>query len=719
MDIENITCDDMDYVDTDTVPISPDEYVKILELQNNILEMIASHGKSQDILEQLCLQAESLLDNAVASIMLQNPSDGLLNVLAAPSVPQQGHDALSKLNPGIGGGSCGNAVFTNKAQYVQNTFEDNRWLDLRQIAVDYNLCACWSSPVRNEKKEAIGSFALSSFEHRSPSAFHKKLLDTAATIVNIVLKNRDIEQRMALFSNSMQNASDGVVITDKNNKIVEANRAFEKIYGYKETEVLGKDPSALASGKHDAHFYSDMWVSLHKEGAWSGELINKRADGSLITEWMSISALHDDEGKIQNYMAIFSDLTELRRAQEQVGFMAYHDTLTGLHNKGYLETVLAKRKEACTLILLNIDNFSYINTAYGFNSGDKLLIKLADIFKTVCLADVICRINSDEFALVFYEETDIEERINSIQNYFYTTQIDIAEIVLSISFTYGAVYGNTHRLRNAALALKQAKEHGKNRFHIFNEDEESIQHSTRESFIASNNILRHALLEDEIVPFFQGIRNNTTGVITKYEALVRIIHKGEIISPFKFLEPAKLSGLLSEITKIMIDKSFKVMSARSENFSINITEDDMSKNYLPEYLSAKSKEYGISANRVILEILEGVSATGKENHVSQLLRLKALGFSIAIDDFGTEYSNFERVLDLDIDYLKIDAKYIKDIDTNTKSLEIVRAIAFFAKNAKIPCIAEFVHSQSVQEIVDSLGIDYSQGYHFSEPKEFE
>jgi EAL domain-containing protein (putative c-di-GMP-specific phosphodiesterase class I) len=197
---------------------------------------------------------------------------------------------------------------------------------------------------------------------------------------------------------------------------------------------------------------------------------------------------------------------------------------------------------------------------------------------------------------------------------------------------------------------------------------------------------------------------------------VRIEYDDKVISPYQFLEPAKLSGLLSEITKIMIDKSFKLMANNTHTFSINITEDDLSINYLEAYLLEKSKAYQIEPSRVILEILEGVSASGKQSHIRQLRAIKKRGFLLALDDFGAEYSNFERVLDLDIDFLKIDAKYIKDIHTNDKSLEVTRAIAYFAKNSNIPCIAEFVHNEAVQNIVNALGIDFSQGYYFSEPK---
>ncbi|WP_373035900.1 EAL domain-containing protein [Sulfurimonas sp.] len=712
---KEFSCNSKRDISLDEVPITSQEYTDILEMQQTILDMIASRDHCTDILTNLCTLAESLLPNSVASIMLIDKSSGLMNVLSAPSVPQVGHDALANLKPGTSGGSCGNAVFHNEPQYVQDTFTDPRWKDLRKLAVDFNLSACWSMPIRDENNNAIGSFALSSFEQRSPAPFHKKLLQTSASIVNIILKNKNIEKRVKLFAAAAQNAADGMIITNEHNKIVEVNQAFEDIYGYTEEEVLGHNPNILSSKKHDEKFYAQMWKSIHDESKWAGEIINHRADGTEIIQWMSISSLYDDHDKNYNYLAVFSDLTELKNTQKKIENMAYKDSLTGLCNKIQLELLLNTDKEK-TLLLLNVNNFSYINTAYGFEVGDKLLIKLANILKNQFNTKSTCRINSDEFALLFDEYVDMKHITEDIQDYFYNKEIVIDNITLNISFTYGAAQGINNLLRNSALALKQAKENGKNNLYIFNQDADSIGHSQRETFIALNNILHSALNEGKVIPYFQGIRNNKTKEITKYEVLARIEYDGEIISPYEFLEPARLSGLLPEITKAMIDKSFEFMASNNYTFSINIAEDDLSKDYLLEYLNEKELEYGISSNRVILEILEGISANGKKSHVRQLTQLKNRGYSIAIDDFGSEYSNFERVLDLDIDYLKIDAKYIKDIYKNTKSYEITKAIVFFAKNANIPCIAEFVHNIEVQKIIDKLGIEYSQGYLFCEPE---
>ncbi|MBD3797524.1 MAG: EAL domain-containing protein [Campylobacterales bacterium] len=708
------SCENLELFNLDEVPISAEEYDQIISIQSNILGMIADGKSANLILDTLCSLAEKLLGNAIASIMLLDNSDGTISVIAAPSIPEVVHKALEKLRPGKGGGSCGNAIFQNKAQYIANTFEDDRWEELRQLAYDFNLCSCWSVPVRDQDSKPIATFALSSFEHRSPSNFHKKLLETGAKIVSIVLKNMQKDKQIDLFSLAMKNASEGIIITDEHNKIIEVNDTFTKIYKYSKEQVLGKNPSFLSSHKQTPAFYATMWATLEQDDKWAGEIVNVDAEGKEITQWLSISVLHSANNS-KNYVGIFTDLTELKNAQNKIETMAFYDSLTSLPNKSNLLKTLNKSNTSVTLILLNINNFSYINSAYGYATGDQILIDIADVLSKNFETDAAFRINSDEFALLYKSKINIKEKVKEIQNYFFSSTLLASNLTFHISFTYGAIYADKHLLRNGAFALKKAKENGKNSLYIYEDGNQEHTQKEKEAFMDSNRLLYAALIEDRFVPYYQGIRNNKTGEILKYEVLARIQDFDKVIAPFAFLEAAKLSGLLIEITKSIVDKSFAYMCKNNYTFSINITEEDLNQHYLEELLSNKTKQYGIDPKRVILEVLEGISATGKSNHIDQLKALKSIGFKIALDDFGSEYSNFERILDLDIDFLKIDARYIKNIDKDPKSYEIAKAISFFAKNAKIPTIAEFVHSQEVQDKVNELGIEFSQGYLFSEP----
>ena len=703
----------LDEKKVEKVPITPKQYEKVLEIQHKILSMIAQKKDYREILENLCHMAEALVPDSVASIMLKDDKTGLLNLKYAPSIPKESWHYLEDLKPGPAGGSCGNAVYKNEPQYVVNTFEDERWQELRHVAEAFSLCSCWSMPIKDENGQVLGSFALSSFEHRSPTRFHKMLLAIAADITSIVLKSVQSESRLRVLQKAMQNANEGILFTDAQNRILEVNTTFEKLYHYSQEEVSGKNPKFLSSGLQTKQFYQHMWQELKEKGHWSGEIINKTKEGDQIEQWMSINVIDDDEMPAK-YFAIFTDLRELKQVQKLNRFLVYHDQLTGLFNKTKLEEILSE-SEDYTLIHCDINNFSIINMAYGFEYGDKLLKEVAEVLSGEFDADGAFRINSDEFALLYPTTVDPLDIVMDIQRYFYDNPFIVDGIVMNISMNYGVATGGENLLENAAFALKFSKEQGKNRWHIFDKERDQPSKEEKNRFVEANALVYRAMEEDLFVTYFQGIRNNETGKIEKFEVLLRIEDDGKIISPFFFLEAAKLSGMLPEITKRVIDKSFRIMQSREESFSINITEDDLHQDYLVKYLANRIEKYGIRPQRIILEILEGVSVSGKKNHINQLKALKQMGIQLAIDDFGAEYSNFERLLELDIDFLKIDAKYIKNIDKDEKSYEIVKAISAFAKKLEVECVAEFVHSKEVQSKTEELDIEYSQGYYFDEP----
>jgi len=705
---------------SEEIEIAPLQYAQIMDIQRDVLSMLSTGIAYDDILKRLCHLAEELLDNSVASLMIVDETSKLMNLIVAPSIPPAGKQALKALKPGSGGGSCGNAIFQNSPIYVQNTFEDKRWEDIRNIAIDFNICSCWSMPIRDENGNAFGSFALSSFEHREPSAFHKLILETSAYLIQITLKKASQDKvqkasfdKLKLFATVAEHAMEGMIITNTNNEIIEVNSACKDIFGYSEAEMIGNNPKMFASGKHDDLFYKDMWGSLKNNGHWTGEVINKRRNGTNFAQWISISLIPSLGKEDRCYVAVFTDISELKKTQEQLRFIAYHDPLTALSNNNRLQQKLHENNKEKTLVLLNIDNFHYLNTVYGFSFGDLILKEVAGLLKECTRADKVFRSGGDEFALLLHNTEDIKPLILSMQEMLLNHNLNIKDVKLNISFSYGVASGKDKLYEHAVLALKMAKERGKNQFYIYDKKRDSVNKQKKEMFITWSKRLYDALDDSNIIPYFQGIRDNISGEIYKFEVLARLIYQDEIISPYHFIEPAKLAGLLPRVTRMIIDKSFSLMQNYDYSFSINISEDDLNANYLLAYLKQKSKIYNISANRITLEILEGISDT--TDHVQQLTRLKAEGFSLAIDDFGAEYSNFGRILDLEIDYLKIDAKYIKNIHTDKKSYEITRSIAYFAKNTNIKCIAEHVHSSEVQDVILALEIDYSQGYLYSEP----
>jgi diguanylate cyclase (GGDEF)-like protein len=419
-----------------------------------------------------------------------------------------------------------------------------------------------------------------------------------------------------------------------------------------------------------------------------------------------------------SYAQKLIDTVEKENQKEKdLNFLAYNDTLTGFKNKNSLQKMLKTDIRTYTLILLNVDNFSYVNTAYGCDSGDVILIEIANMLKKLCHHDLLYRINADEFGIVYKKKIDVVLLIKKIQHYFATHAIVVDNLTFHVTFSFGATVGKYTLFKKATVALKEAKERGNNRHKVYYEDENVIEECQLTQFVELNNLLHDAINNSLFVPFFQGIYDNKEHKIKHFEALVRIKHKNGFYPPYVFLETAKLSGLLPKITKIMIDMTFEIMSRYDYSFSINITEEDLDQYFLLDYLNERAERFDIDPNRVTLEILENISSDSGKNHLVQLGLLKKAGYKIAIDDFGTQYSNFERLLDTDIDFLKLDAKYIKNIDTDKKSQDIVESIIFFAKRNNIPCIAEFVHNKSVANKVQKLGIEYSQGYYYSEPNE--
>ncbi|MBW6488619.1 EAL domain-containing protein [Sulfurimonas sp.] len=398
-----------------------------------------------------------------------------------------------------------------------------------------------------------------------------------------------------------------------------------------------------------------------------------------------------------------------------------YDSLTNTQNRFALMKYLQNLEHA-NIFLIDIDNFNNINNAYGFEIGDMALVEIARLIGIAKPSiSKLFRLNSDEFVVVCLDAMSskrLAETASSMISFFDQSEIALTdEIDLKVSISIGIAIGSgTETLNHARTAIKELREHRRSSYKMYDPNSEFIKKQQENIYWIHK--IKDAFEKEHLVTYYQPIYNNKTKKIEKYECLIRIFDNGILTPPVRFMEASKLTGTLSLVTKSVIEQSFKKFSSTDYEFSINITSTDLYLDYLEEQLLKCAKKYGIKPSRVSLEMLENIDTLNTPEILAQLNSLRYHGFKISIDDFGSESSNFSRLLEFSPDYIKIDGSFIKNILTDKNSLIIVEALVLLCKKSSIKLIAEFVHSADVQAKVEELGVDYSQGYHFGEPREY-
>lgn len=411
------------------------------------------------------------------------------------------------------------------------------------------------------------------------------------------------------------------------------------------------------------------------------------------------------------FSSVFSWIAELLQKECNDNSV---DKLTGVKNLYALRKELAINRPHC-LVLINISSFSTINNAYGIDAGDMLLKGFSEVLKqNIPDENALYRCYGDEFAILLDGHVKRAEAIaEQIDGYLSFSAINVGDVELKISVAMGIAEGvGEALLKEASLALMDARDEKKS-YNVYEcncEREIKVQ-----KIFYWQTRLKEAITDGALLPFYQPMLNNNTGAVDKFESLIRLKHDGNIVLPPDFLDAAKEGGLLSAITRIIISDAFRDFSKNDYSFSVNITEQDLlNKNFL-YFLEKKLQSNKIEPHRVYFELLEGISTDVANKSLETLREIKKMGCKLSIDDFGTEHSNFRRLLELDVDLIKIDGSFIKNLDNSEVSRKIVLAIIAFAKNIGAKTAAEFVHSAEIQRIVAQMGIDYSQGYYIGIP----
>jgi PAS domain S-box-containing protein len=501
---------------------------------------------------------------------------------------------------------------------------------------------------------------------------------------------------------------------DLKGNITYVNDRFCDVTLYSKSEILGQ-PHNLLKGESSKKIFQELWKTIQNKETWHGVLKNRRKDGQFYYVNITIKPILDDNDEIIEYIAIRHEITDLIHKTEELERILREDNLTKEGNRfKLLEDI--KRFKKPSLALLDINRFGDINEFYGYEIGDEVLITVAKIFKEhTGNKYTLYRIYSDEFAILADndEKEHFKNFIKHIADSISSSPLNIKGKEIYIQMTYSISFEEKNELKKTANSIKR---YNKNNKDIVVYDKNLGIEKIHEKNILWTSKLKKALESDNIVPYYQAIYNLKTDKIEKYEALVRLIDEDKIaISPFYFLDVAKKSKQYLKLTKEVIRKSFEYFKDKDYEFSINLTLEDITNKNISSYIIDMLKEYNI-APKVVFEIVESEGIQDFEYVNNFIDSVKKLGCKIAIDDFGSGYSNFEYLIKLNADYIKIDGSLIKDILLNKNNQEIVITIVDFAKRQGFKTIAEFVSSKEIFDKVKELGLDYAQGYYIHEPK---
>lgn len=550
-----------------------------------------------------------------------------------------------------------------------------------------------------------------------------------------ISEEKKAHEQLMLAASVFTTAREGIVIADKNEIIINVNESFSRITGYEKEEIIGKTPRVLASGIHDKAFYAALWDDLLSKDHWYGELWNRRKNGEIYVQMATISALRDGAGHISHFIALFSDITTLKEHERQLEHIAHHDALTSLPNRLLLSDRLhqgmanAKRHEKMLVVAyLDLDGFKSVNDAYGHEVGDELLIALSKQMKEALReGDTLSRIGGDEFVAIFNDVADVPSTIPLLLRLLNATSkpVTLGNFILQVSASVGATFYPQKEhieadqlLRQADQAMYQAKLAGKNRYHLFDSQQDSHIRSHHESL----EHIRMALRKNEFVLYYQPKVQMKTGELIGVEALIRWNHpeKG-ILSPAHFLPIIEDNPLGAELDRWVIKKALWQIDTwekmgLSIPISVNVGARILQEGDFVEFLRSLLSEYPLlNPHDLELEVLE-TSALEDLSLVSKVMKeCSKLGIFFALDDFGTGYSSLTYLKQLPVRMLKIDQSFVRDMLEDPDDLTILKGIIGLAKAFHKEVIAEGVESILHGEKLIELGCLLAQGYGIAKP----
>ncbi len=552
--------------------------------------------------------------------------------------------------------------------------------------------------------------------------------------------NKTLEEsqdHLLTLSSAVEASPNGILITAANGKIQYMNPKAELITGYNNEEVVGRSAKIFRSKRHKGEVFSDIWYSVKAGKDWLGEIENRRKNGEKYWIKEYVAPIHNEDNVITHFVAILEDITEARELADQLSYQATHDSLTGLINRTEFERRLdelvgkAKKTDSVhALCFVDLDQFKVINDTCGHIAGDELLRQLSDmLIRKIRKSDTLARLGGDEFAILMADcnqnqaKKVAQEICEHIEQFQFVWETRVFTIGASIGVTkiHSLSVDSTEVLKQADTACYAAKNAGRNRVYIFENDDKQLVAQQGE-FLWVNEI-RRALSEDRFELYAQPIFDTRDSYPAAFEVLLRLRHEnGESASPGAFLPSAERYNLSDKIDRWVIEKTFNWLDKHVDDIphlkqmAINLSGASLGKQEMLAYLIDKLKEAKFPASTIQFEITEtaAVSNLSDARHVIQVL--SELGCKFSLDDFGTGLSSFGYLKNLPVQSIKIDGVFVKDMVNDPLDFEMVKAINDIGHVMGMETIAEFVEDELVWNKLRAMGVDYGQGFFLGKPE---
>ena len=701
---------------------------------NHALALISRGEPLPVILDAIVRVVEQENPDMLCRVLLLNDEGKQLLSKMASSLPDIYNDSIHGIEIGEQFGSCGTSAFINQPVIAGDIQTHPYWVPFKDVAKKEGVGRCWSQPIRSSKSKVLGTFAIYHNNANDPTDADLAMIEQTANLASIAIEKKQTQETLVSEVSVFTHAHQGVTITDVTGTITEVNDSFSRITGYTLSDILGNNTKILQSGCHSPEFFTEMWNTLIAQGHWRGEVWVRRKNNEIHPEMLTISAVKNTEGQVQQYVSLFTDICSMKGYQDQLERIAHFDLLTNLPNSILLADRLRdamvqsqRNNRSLTVAFMDLDGFKEVNDTFGRNIGDKLLVAVSKRMQAALReGDTLARINGDEFVAVminlnkFEESQPVLERLLKAASEPFT----FGDAVMQVSASIGTTFYPQDNvdadllIRHADQAMYVAKQAGKNHYHQFDTALENTNKIQRDSI----SDIFSAMDKREFVLHYQPKVNMQTGEVIGVEALIRWQHPVRgLIQPLEFLpviEGHTVSLKIGEwvistaLTQISQWQSMGVNLPISVNISpYQLQQDDFAAR-LTVLLAGQPK---VNPNSLELEVLETGVLTKISEVTATMNTCQELGVRFSLDDFGMGYSSLNHIKQLPAHLIKIDKSFVIGMLDDAEDLAIVQGVVGLAKAFQREVIAEGLETLAHGAELLQIGCFLAQGFAIARP----